>query len=68
MKPVLPEALQLAPSLSLVWILWYWVGVRSDRRWLIVDKVPWIALLVFNLVSLVEHLPRSVTRVTFPMD
>jgi nitrate reductase NapE component len=52
MKPTLPEALQLAPALLFVLFLWYWVGARLDRRWSVSDKTPWIALLVFTLVSL----------------
>ncbi len=53
MRPTLPEAFQLAPTLLFVWFLWYWVGARLDRRWSVTDKLPWIALLVFTLVSLV---------------
>jgi hypothetical protein len=52
MKPTLPEALQLAPTLFFVWFLWYWVGSRLDRRWSVADKTPWIALMVFTVVSL----------------
>jgi Na+/pantothenate symporter len=52
MKPTLPAALQLAPTLLFVLLLWYWVGSRIDRRWRVADKTPWIALLIFTLVSL----------------
>jgi hypothetical protein len=52
MKPTLSETLQLAPTLLSVSLLWYWVGSRIDRRWRVADKTPWIALLVFTVVSL----------------
>lgn len=52
MKPTLPETLQLAPSLLFVWLLWYWIGSRLDRRWSVADKTPWIAFLAFTLISL----------------
>lgn len=52
MKPTLPEALQLAPTLLFVFCLWYWIGSRLDRRWKLTDKTPWIALLIFTSVSL----------------
>jgi hypothetical protein len=52
-RPSLPEAVQIAPSLLFVWPLWRWVGSRLDRRWSAADKAPWIALLIFTLVSLI---------------
>jgi hypothetical protein len=51
--PMLPESVQMALSLLLVPMLWYWVGGRLDKRWTISDMIPWIALLVFTLVCLV---------------
>ena len=51
-KPTLPEGLQLAPTLLFVLSLWYWVGSWLDRRWNVADRSPWIALLIFTLVSL----------------
>lgn len=49
-KPTLPEALQIAPTLVIVWFLWRWVGLRLDRRWNSMDTAPWIALFIFTLV------------------
>jgi hypothetical protein len=50
--PRLPEALQMAPSLLLVWILWRWVGSKLDLRWRVAEIVPWGALVIFCLVCL----------------
>ena len=50
--PFLPEAVQAAPLLLFVAMLWYWVGSRLDRRWRISDKAPWTALFVFTLICL----------------
>jgi hypothetical protein len=50
--PTIPEAAMFAPMLLFVAMLWYWVGSRLDRRWYLVDKTPWIALLAFTVVSL----------------
>jgi len=54
------EAAQLAPSLLLVAILWYWVGSRLDRRWrktgagvFSETQVPWIVLFVFTVICLI---------------
>ena len=33
-------------------VFWYWVGSRFDRRWMLKERGPWIALLIFNLVAL----------------
>jgi hypothetical protein len=52
-KSNLPDAVESAPTLLFAWFLWRWVGSRLDRRWKIADKAPWIALIVFTLVSLV---------------
>ena len=50
--PTIPEAAMDGPSLLFVAMLWYWVGLRFDLRWGVTDKTPWIALVVFTLVSL----------------
>lgn len=50
-RPTLPEAVQIAPTLVFVWMLWHWIGSRFDRRWTAADKAPWIAVLIFTLVS-----------------
>lgn len=50
--PSLPGFVQIAAFLLCVSILWYWVGSRLDLRWSVADKTPWIALLIFTLVSL----------------
>jgi len=50
--PHLPEAVQMAPSLLFVWILWRWVGSRVDLRWRVADMAPWTAIVIFNLVCL----------------
>jgi hypothetical protein len=51
--PDASESVQNALSLLFVPLLWYWVGSRLDLRWSVLDKTPWIALLIFTLVSLV---------------
>ena len=51
--PELPEVLQLAPSLLFVLVLWYWVGSWLDRRWGLMEKIPWILLAFFTAVCLV---------------
>lgn len=51
--PDAPESVQNALSLIFVPLLWYWVGLRLDRRWGVTDKTPWIALLIFTVVSLI---------------
>lgn len=59
--PELPEAVELAPSLVLVAMLWYWVGRRLDRRspgigaarMLAGTETPWILLFVFTAVCLI---------------
>ena len=55
-RPTMPEAAQLAPALVFVVILWFWIGSRLDRRWIVTEKTPWIILLVFTLVCLVGAL------------
>jgi hypothetical protein len=51
--PELPEAVQLAPSLLFVLVLWYWVGSWVDRCWGPMEKAPWILLAVFTAVCLI---------------
>jgi hypothetical protein len=59
--PKVPEAVDLAPSLVFVAMLWYWVGSRLNRRWGDVNaasvlsgtKIPWILLLVFTAACLI---------------
>jgi ABC-type phosphate/phosphonate transport system permease subunit len=50
-RPTLSEALQLAPTLVFVLLLWFWVGSRLDRRWSVADWTPWIAILLFMILS-----------------
>jgi hypothetical protein len=50
-KPTLSEMLQLAPTLVFVFLLWLWVGARLDRRWSVADRTPWIAILLFMILS-----------------
>jgi hypothetical protein len=52
-RPTLPEAFQHIPTLVFVLILWRWVGSRFDRRWIVTDRTPWIAIALFMIVSLV---------------
>lgn len=52
LRPGLPELVLLAPSLPVVYLLWYWVGRRFDRRWTAAHTAPWIALAVFTAVCL----------------
>jgi hypothetical protein len=49
--PKVPEPVEAVPALLFVLILWYWVGLRFDRRWSVKDKSPWPALSAFCLVS-----------------
>jgi hypothetical protein len=51
-KPDLPESVQLAPSLFFVLVLWYWIGLRLDRRWHVEQKALWVSLAVFTAVCL----------------
>ena len=51
MKSTLSETLQLAPTLVFVFLLWLWVGARFDRRWSVADRTPWIAILLFVVLS-----------------
>ena len=51
-KPDLPESVQLAPSLLVVLVLWYWIGLRLDRQWTVGQKTPWILLAFFTTVCL----------------
>src|ERR1700686_544118 len=53
LRPTMPEAALLAPTLVFVVILWCWIGSRIDRRWTVAERTPWIILSVFNLVCLV---------------
>jgi len=46
-RPTLPEAVQIAPTLLSVWFLWRLVGSRFDRSWSTADRVPWIVLGYF---------------------
>jgi hypothetical protein len=55
-RPTMSEAAQLAPTLVFVVVLWFWIGSRLDRRWIVTEKTPWIILLVFTLVCLVGAL------------
>jgi len=50
-KPTLSEMLQLTPTLVFVFLLWVWIGARLDRRWRVVDRTPWIAILLFVALS-----------------
>jgi|HubBroStandDraft_2_1064218.scaffolds.fasta_scaffold76367_1 hypothetical protein len=56
LRPTLPESVQLAPTVLFVLILWFWVGSRLDRRWIVAEKTPWIGLSVFTVVCLVGAL------------
>jgi len=61
-RPTLPEAIQLTPTLVFVLLLWRWVGSRLDRRWTVTDRAPWIAISLFMIVSLVgAFLPMGYT-------
>ena len=51
--PKVPESVEVVPALFFVLIVWYWAGLRLDRRWSITDKSPWSALSVFTLASVV---------------
>ena len=55
-RPTLPEAVQLIPTLGFVLFLWRWVGSRLDQRWTVANRTPWIAISVFMVVSLVGAL------------
>lgn len=46
------EAIQVAPALLFVVVLWRWVGTRLDRRWTVTEWTPWIAILLFMIISL----------------
>lgn len=50
--PGIPQIVVLAPSLPLVYLLWYWVGRRLDRRWSTADRAPWIGLAAFTALCL----------------
>ncbi len=50
-RPRLSEALQLAPTLIFVFLLWLWIGARLDRRWSVADPTPWIAISLFMVLS-----------------
>src|SRR5215471_2333458 len=52
LKPDLPEAVQLAPSLLFALVLWYWIGSRLDRRWNVRVKAPWVSLAILTAVCL----------------
>jgi hypothetical protein len=52
LRPTLAEAIQLLPTLIFVLFLWGWVGSRLDQRWTVTDRTPWIAILLFTIVSL----------------
>ena|ERR1700687_3134455 len=61
-RPTLPEAIQLIPTLVFVFFLWRWVGSRLDQRWTVTSRTPWIAIFVFMIVSLVgAFLPMGYT-------
>lgn len=47
-----PEAFECGALLPFVFVLWYWIGSRLDRRWHASDRVPWIALLMFSSACL----------------
>jgi hypothetical protein len=53
LRPNLPESVAAAPTLLFVWLLWFWVGSRLDRRWSVAHKAPWVALVIFTCVSFV---------------
>jgi hypothetical protein len=57
--PGLPESWVMAPSLLLVVLLWYLVGLWLDTRWSVGDKIPWIALVFFTLICLIGALAPS---------
>ena len=44
----LPEAVEAAALLAIVFILWRCVGRRFDRRWQVSDKAGWVALITFT--------------------
>ena len=50
--PDLPETVQIAPVVPCVLLLWYWIGSRLDQRWRTAQATPWVALMIFMLVSL----------------
>ncbi len=50
--PAFPEYLEALFVLIFVPFLWYWIGRRFDRRWQIVDKMPWAILAAFTLLCL----------------
>jgi hypothetical protein len=52
LKPGLPESVELAPSLLFALVLWYWVGLRLDRRPDVHEKTVWGSLTLFTCVSL----------------
>lgn len=49
----LPEALECGALLPFVFVLWYWIGSRLDRRCHASDWGPWIALLTFTSAGLI---------------
>jgi hypothetical protein len=51
--PKLHEAVQLAPSLVFVGVLWWHIGGSFDRRWDPTDKTPWLLLGIFTAACLV---------------
>src|SRR5689334_5355180 len=62
LRPTLPEAIQLVPTLVFVLFLWRWVGSQLDQRWTVTDRTPWIAIFLFMIVSLVgAFLPMGYT-------
>ena len=50
--PRVTESVEAVATLLFVLILWYWVGLRFDRRWNLKDKNPWFALSALTLVSI----------------
>lgn len=50
--PNSPDSLEEILTLPLAVALWYWVGLRLDRRWSLKDIRPWIAISVFCLTSI----------------
>jgi hypothetical protein len=57
-KPDLPEALQIAPSLFFVGVLWYWIGRQVDQRWHVREAAPWFCFFMFTIVCVVGALLR----------
>lgn len=53
LRPGLSELALNTPSLPLIYVFWYWIGRRLDRRWKITDGAPWIGLAMFTAVSLI---------------